>query len=88
MRLLREHYHPNAYLQHVKNVKSGLNARTRILNVLEKQSARTKNLGFFAELPYSTLLHHLRRLEEESIVVRKGKKPCIWLLTNRGQKRL
>jgi predicted transcriptional regulator len=88
MRSLREHYHPNAYLQRIKNVKSGLEARTRLLSVLEKQPAKTRKLGFSTALSYSTVTYHLRHLEKEAAVVRKGKKPCVWHLTGLGQKRL
>jgi hypothetical protein len=33
-------------------------------------------------------MHHLRLLESEGTVNRKGKRPYIWLLTGLGQKRL
>lgn len=86
--MLRETYHPNAYLENVKNIKLGLRARTRILNLLEKLSADAKTVSKEAEMPYGVVMHHLRLLETEGIVERKGSKPYVWLLTGLGQKRL
>jgi uncharacterized protein with von Willebrand factor type A (vWA) domain len=84
----REIYHPNAYLEHIKNIKRGLKARTRILDVLEKFSADAKTVAQNAELPYGVVMHHLRLLEAENIAQRKGNKPYVWALTGKGQKRL
>lgn len=86
--MLREAYHPNAYLSDVKNVKLGLRARTRILNVLEKFSVDAKKIAKEAEMHYRVVLYHLRLLEAEGIVERKGSKPHTWVLTGLGQKRL
>jgi predicted transcriptional regulator len=86
--MLKESYHPNAYLANIKNVKLGLRARTRILNILEKQSVDAKTIGKETEMLYSVIMHHLRLLEAEGTVQRKGKKPHVWVLTGLGQKRL
>ena len=37
---------------------------------------------------YGVVIHHLKLLETEKIVERKGKRPHVWLLTGLGQKRL
>ncbi|TRO53988.1 ArsR family transcriptional regulator [Candidatus Bathyarchaeota archaeon] len=85
---MKEAFHPNAYLQHVKNVKSGLKARTRILNALETRPSDATSIAKYKSLSYGVVTHHLRLLESEGIVNRKGKRPYVWLLTGLGQKRL
>jgi predicted transcriptional regulator len=72
----------------VKNVKSGLKARTRILNALEKRSSAALSIANEKSLSYGVVMHHLRLLENEGTVNRKGKRPYFWLLTGLGQKRL
>jgi len=86
--MLREAYHPNAYLSKIKNIKLGLQARTRILNVLDKCSIDAKAISKEAEMHYGVVMHHLRLLEAEGIVERKHSKPHTWMLTGLGQKRL
>jgi len=85
--MLRETYHPNAYLASIKNVKLGLRARTKILNVLEQLSGDAKEVGKESGLRYGVAMHHLKLLVAEGIVERKGR-PYVWVLTGRGQKRL
>ncbi|MBC7130203.1 winged helix-turn-helix transcriptional regulator [Candidatus Bathyarchaeota archaeon] len=85
----KEAYNPNAYLSHFRNVKLGLKTRSEILDFLEKINAAdvgtiSKNVG----LPYGVVLHHLKLLETQGIVGRRGKRPSIWYLTGFGQKRL
>jgi predicted transcriptional regulator len=75
-------------MQHIKNVKSGLKARTIILNVLEIRASDAKAIAKEKSLSYGVVMHHLRLLENEGTVNRKGKRPYIWLLTGLGQKRL
>lgn len=86
--MLREAYHPNAYLSNIKNIKLGLRARTRILNVLDKNSSDAKTIAREAGMHYGAVVHHLRLLEAEGIIERKHGKPYIWMLTGLGQKRL
>jgi len=86
--IIRETYHPNAYLSDIRNVKLGLRARSRILNVLEKHSVDAKTIGKEAGMPYGVVTHHLRLLEAEGTVERKGSRPHVWMLTGLGQKRL
>lgn len=88
MHMLREAYHPNAYLTNIKNIKLGLRARTRILNVLDKDFSNAKTIAKETGLHYGVIIHHLRLLEAEGIVERKPGKPHIWVLTGLGQKRL
>lgn len=81
-------YHPNAYLQNTKNVKSGLETRTKILNALDKQPVSASMIAQIVLMNYDAVMYHLRLLEMESTVCRKGKRPYIWILTGLGQKRL
>lgn len=39
-------------------------------------------------LSHGVVMHHLRLLEKEGTVNRKGRRPYVWLLTGLGQKRL
>jgi DNA-binding transcriptional ArsR family regulator len=86
--MLREAYHPNAYLSNIRNIKRGLRARTKILNVLSGGAVDAKTIAKKTEMPYSVVMHHLRLLEAEGIVKREGSKPHVWMLTGLGQKRL
>jgi DNA-binding MarR family transcriptional regulator len=86
--MLREAYHPNAYLSNIRNIKLGLRARTRVLNVLDKNSSDAKTIARETEMHYGTVVHHLRLLEAEGIVERKHSKPNLWMRTGLGQKRL
>jgi len=70
-------------------VRLGLSARTRILQVLERQESNIKGVVSLSGLHYGVVVHHLRLLEAERVVVRKGaKKPFVWELTGVGQQRL
>ena len=86
--LLRRAYHPRALLSLKRNVRPGLVARTQIVLRLEKEALNAKALAQDTKLSYAAALHHLRLLEAENIVVRKGKKPYRWELTGTGQQRL
>ena len=88
MDVIKENYHPNAYLHHVRNVKNGLSARTKLLSLLEIQPSRASTLAEKVGASYEVVIHHLRLLESDGTVNRKGKRPCIWALTGLGQKRL
>jgi predicted transcriptional regulator len=88
VRMSKANYHPNAYLSRIRNVKRGLRARTRVLVVLDKNSADAKAIGKEAELHYSVVIHHLNLLRAEGIVEQKGTKPHVWAVTGMGQKRL
>jgi len=84
--MVKESYHPKAYLSSIKNIKRGLQARTRILNVLDTESADAKGISNKASLHYGVVMHHLKLLEAEAIVERKQSKPHIWALTGIGQR--
>jgi predicted transcriptional regulator len=80
--------HPNAYLKCIRNVNSGLKARTKILEALESQSCDAVRVTKEAALSYGVVMHHLRLLKNEGIVNRKGHRPYYWVSTGLGQKRL
>ena len=80
--------HPNAYLKNVRNVKAGIAARSLILQRLEDNPAAASRIAMEATLTYSVVMHHLRLLQDEGIVDRKGCRPSVWVSTNIGQMRL
>jgi len=85
---LKASFHPKAFLSQKRNVKLGLAARTRIILTLEKTSSNARDVANTTGLSYKVVLHHLRLLEAERVVARKGSKPFIWELTGVGQQRL
>ena len=87
--MLKGTYNPNAFLAQKRNVRLGLVARTKILQAIEKQAFSIKDIRQASGLKYAVVLYHLRLLEEEKIVQRRGgKRPYFWGLTGTGQKRL
>jgi predicted transcriptional regulator len=87
--MLKIAYNPNAYLMQKRNVRLGLVARSKILQVVEKQAASIRVIRDATGLKYAIVLYHLRLLEEERVVQRQGgKKPYSWSLTGVGQKQL
>ena len=86
--MVKDVYHPNAYLSNIRNVRLGLAARTKILNVIEKTVGDAKTIAAEAGVPYAVAMHHLKLLLVEGIVSRKDRKPGIWVATGKGQKRL
>ena len=86
--MVKEVYHPNAYLVDFRNVKPGLRARTIVLNALERISADAKTIAKQTGLHYGVVMHHLKLLEARGLAQRKGSRPSVWTLTGLGQKRL
>jgi predicted transcriptional regulator len=86
--MFKEAYHPKAYLSNIKNIRRGLQARTRILDVLDKRSVDAKNIANETGMHYGVIRHHLRLLEIEGIIERGQGKPHIWVVTGLGQRRL
>lgn len=87
--MLKIAYNPNAYLAQRRNVRLGLVARSKVLQVVEKHAATIRVIIDATGLKYPVVLYHLRLLEREKVVQRQGtKKPYIWALTGVGQKRL
>ena len=69
---IKETMHPNAYLKNIRNVHSGLVARTKILVMLEKQSFSASKIAKESALSYGVVMYHLRLLKNEGTVERKG----------------
>jgi predicted transcriptional regulator len=89
MQMVKGTYHPNAYMSQIRNIKRGLKARTRILDILERNSAGTRIISEEAGMKYAAVVHHLKLLKNEMIIERLGKgPPYTWALTGKGQKRL
>jgi len=89
MGMVKETYHPNAYLTNIRNIKQGLRTRTQILNVLEKRFGDARSIGNETQLHYGVVTHHLRLLRIAGIVEQKvSRKPAVWGPTGVGQKRL
>lgn len=86
---MKQVFHPRAFLSRIRNVTLGLTARTRILQVLEKGDSNVSGIRAANSLSYNVVVHHLRLLESERVVTRKGdKRPFTWALTGAGQQRL
>jgi len=82
-------FHPNAFLQLKRNVKAGLVARTKILNVLETGNKSARDLCRESGLTYACVIYHLKSLRTEKLISRSGgKRPFRWALTNLGQQKL
>jgi len=86
--MLKASFHPKAFLSQKRNVKLGLAARTSVILALEKAGANVRNVANTTGLNYNVVRHHLRLLEAEKVVTRKGNKPFLWELTGVGQQRL
>jgi len=81
--------HPNAYLPGIRNVESGLMARTRVLSALEEGRTTVKEISKDVGISYASVLHHLHLLRRGRIVDRTIlKQPYEWRVTSVGQKRL
>lgn len=86
---MKQVFHPRAFLSRKRNVRLGLTARTKILQALEKRESDVKGIMALSQLKYNVVVHHLRLLEAEKVVVKKAdKKPYVWQLTGVGQQRL
>ncbi len=86
--LLKAMFHPKAFLSTKRNVNRGLTARTKLIQALENNALNVRGVCRVTGLSYNIVVHHLRLLEAEKVVTRKGNKPFIWALTGAGQQRL
>jgi DNA-binding transcriptional ArsR family regulator len=55
---------------------------------LEENSSDARTIANETGMHYGVVMHHLKLLEAEEIVERKGSKPYVWMLTGVGQRRL
>jgi len=82
-------HHPNAYIPSIRNIESGLVARTKVLRSLEGGKSTAKEISEDAGISYGSALHHLHLLRRGKIVERATSKPPYeWKVTSFGQKRL
>jgi predicted transcriptional regulator len=88
VRGIKETWHPNAYLKNIRNVHSGLSARTKVLVLLDRQAFNATHIAKETALSYNVVMYHLRLLKSEGTIDRKGKRRYVWLSTGLGQKRL
>jgi hypothetical protein len=85
---MKQIWHPNAYLKNIRNVRSGLSARTKILVMLDAQGLGAAKIAKESKLTYNVVMYHLRLLKTEGTVERHGERRYVWLPTGMGQKRL
>ena len=88
MASIKETWHPNANLKSIRNVRSGLSARTKILVVLDREPFSATKIAKQTSLHYNVVMYHLRLLMAEGTVERRGSRRYIWLQTGIGQTRL
>jgi predicted transcriptional regulator len=87
--LARARVHPKAYLTKIRNVRAGLAARSKILQVLEQGRRTIPQAAKEAGLSYDRVSHHMRLLMRERLVDRSGtRRPFVWSLTPFGQQKL
>lgn len=86
----RSAFHPKAHLLETRNVRQGLDSRSKIIMILERKNATAKTLAEQTMLNYRVVFHHLWLLEAERIVEHSARdhKPYIWNLTGVGQQKL
>jgi predicted ArsR family transcriptional regulator len=65
-----------------------LEARTKIIHILETGAFTTRKLSAKSELGYSAVLYHLHLLETENILRHVGRRSYVWELTGVGQQQL
>jgi len=75
-------------LKNVRNVKSGLRARSKILEIIEGLPSDATGISKTADMSYNVVMHHLNLLKDEGIVSKSGHRPYSWATTGLGQKRL
>ena len=86
--MLRQPYHPNAFLTSKRNIHPGLVARTKIIAFLETDVSTTRKIAQKTGLSHSGVLYHLHLLEKENILQHKGARSYVWQLTGVGQQTL
>lgn len=83
------HYHPNAWLPGFRNIQPGLQRRTAIIRILEKEHTTARILAEQIGVSYSTILYHLHHLEHYQIVKRANPRPPLnWKYKPIGQQTL
>ncbi len=82
-------YNPNAYLYKIRNVKTGLELRTKILTILEAAPQTAKETASKLKKTYSSIMRQLHHLRNEKLIDRERQKASyVWYTTGIGQKKL
>jgi predicted transcriptional regulator len=82
-------FHPKAYLVHKRNIKAGLDARSKIIQALESGNKTIKEICEETGLNYSKVIYHIKLLLNEKIIKKINKtKPYSLTLTEFGQQKL
>ncbi|MEM4295174.1 MAG: winged helix-turn-helix domain-containing protein [Candidatus Caldarchaeum sp.] len=77
---------PKAYLRSVKNVRRGLETRTRIVEVLSRGQLTVGEISRLAGVPRRRIRYHLRNMLVDGVVERKrAGRRFYWKLTGAGQ---
>ncbi|MEN2974016.1 MAG: winged helix-turn-helix domain-containing protein [Candidatus Caldarchaeales archaeon] len=80
---------PRAYLSRIKNVKRGIDTRSRILEIISSKPSTLKNIAEEVKRSNSSVRRHLKNMEAEGIVKSyKYKRRVIWTQTGMGQTEL
>ncbi len=75
-----------AYLRVIRNVKRGLETRSKIIRVLKRRKvASISEISKIVNLSYSAVRRQLIIMEQDGVVMRVERK---WKLTGKGQKSL
>ncbi len=86
---MHEGFHPNSWLAWMRNVESGLRARTLILAALESRDDTAAGLVSRTGMRYEGVLGHLHLLEGSRVIGKDSThRPYTWSLTGLGQMRL
>lgn len=78
-------FEPQSYLAFIRNVRPGLEARTRIITVLRSRARTAKGIAAETGLGYRSVLQHLKAMRRGRVVRQEGKRPYSWSLTGYGQ---
>lgn len=80
---------PRAYLSSIKNVRRGVDTRSKILDAISSRPSTSKKIAEEIGKSYSSVRRHLKIMEAEGIVRSfryKGK--LMWVQTGVGQTEL
>lgn len=78
---------PRAYLAKIKNVKRGVDTRSRILELIQSKPLTLRKIAESIGKSSSSVRRHLKNMESEGIVrSQRYKGRIIWTSTGIGQK--
>ncbi|MEM1583561.1 MAG: winged helix-turn-helix domain-containing protein [Nitrososphaerota archaeon] len=78
---------PRAYLYRIRNVKKGLDTRSRILHLIKSKPLTIRKISEGVGRSASSIRRHLKNMEAEGIVrSQKYKGRLLWMVTGIGQK--